>query len=314
MGREVIEFAVRKIRAASGDERRCYRLRCDCLVGDVYTFQMLCSLLDEKKDKKGLHTKISNLEVEGIGEARVSYLLALLSRQYLVGLSLAYNSLQNQGMLRVTATLFHLRNLTALDLSANGVRRGDGSHYDALSELVRHLPSLRRLNLKGCQIGGYLNVVLLAESPPDLGHLDVGACGLRRQDLTLLRRLVHLRCLVLSDNNLSGLESDLGIVLLSLRKLQVLQLSNCGVRAEEFGQLWEAVRGLGGHLRWLDLSWNKLSEENVEAIALELQFGALPFLVRLLVPFPSNPGPRFFDALRRCQLASPRLKVQTDLV
>lgn len=315
LGRELMDFIVRKMTVFSkrqfGQSSRT--LRCDFLVDEDYSFGVFCALLNHSLSKSVLRFDVRNLEVEGIGEAKLVQLLGMLDPEPLIGLSVAYNSLQNQGLLHVLLNLRRFQGLVALDLSSNGMRRGDTQHYIRLAATIRSLPQVRRLNIKSCRIGGFLNA-LLTPCNSQLSHLDVSACGLRGQDLGVLQRFQGLRCLVLSDNNLSGLIPELSTLLVSLPHLQVVLLSNCDLRPESFEIVWDALRVLGKVLRWLDLTWNKLSEENLVGIAQELEAGGLPQLVRLLVPVPSNPSPSYFEVVKRFEAASPIIRVQTDLV
>ncbi|CAN8001783.1 unnamed protein product [Ixodes hexagonus] len=314
-GRELIEFIARKMTVYSKRrplDRGGRSLRCDFLVGEAHTFDAFCAVL--RHDRRALRVDVANLEVEGIGELRLSELLDTLEAEPVVGLSVAYNSLQNQGLLHVCERLRRFRGLVALDVSSNGVRRGDVHHYDSLADTLRALPRLRRLSLKSCRIGGYLNT-LVSRCYRQIDHLDVSACGLRRQDLRVLEHFEDLQSLVLSDNNLSSLIHELAAVLLALGRLRVLLLSNCDLRSEGFDVVWDALKSSGNELRWLDLTWNRLSEEKLTEVVADLVTGGcLPRLVNLLVPVPSNPSPRYFEAVKRVEEASPRLRVHTDLV
>lgn len=314
-GRELIEFIVRKMKVYS--KRRPVdgggrSLRCDFLVGEESTFGVFCAML--KHDRRALRIDVANLEVEGIGESKLIELLDMLETDLLVGLSVAYNSLQNEGLLHICERLRRLRGLVALDVSSNGVRRGDVHHYDSLADTIRTLPQLRRLSLKSCRIGGYLNT-LLSRCYRQLDHLDLSACGLRRQDVRVLEGFENLERLALSDNNLSGLIPELAAVLQTLGRLRVVLLSNCDLRSEGFDVVWDALKASGEQLRWLDLTWNKLSEDTVADLMTDVEAGrCLPLLVQLLVPVPSNPSPRYFEAVKRIEATSPRLRIHTDLV
>ncbi|XP_077529345.1 leucine-rich repeat-containing protein 14-like [Haemaphysalis longicornis] len=315
LGRELMEFVERKMAVFSKKETwgSPRSLRCDFLIGEGYSFDIFCSLLQHRLGKKVLQFEVRNLEVEGVGEAKLLQLLEMLDPDALVGLSLAYNSLQNQGLLRVSERLRRFRGLVALDVSSNGVRRGDAQHYDYLSDTIRSLPRLRRLNIKSCRIGGYLNT-LVARCSRELSHLDISACGLRQQDLRVIGRFQNLNSLVLSDNNLSHMVPELIDVLFTLEKLQVMLLSNCELRADSFVILWEALRICGSSLHWLDLSWNKLSEDNLAVIVGDLLLHYLPHLAHLLLPVPSNPSPTYFELIKHLEAELPHIRVQTDMV
>lgn len=315
VGRELMEFVERKMavlskKEAGGSPRS---LRCDVLIGEAYSFEIFCSLLQHCLGKKVLQLEVQSLEVEGVGEAKLLQLLEMLDPDTLVGLSLAYNSLQNQGLLRVSECLRRFHGLVALDVSSNGVRRGDAQHYDYLSNTIRGLPRLRRLNIKSCRIGGYLNT-LVARCSRELSHLDLSACGLRQQDLRVIGHFQNLNSLVLSDNNLSHMVPELINVLFTLQKLQVMLLSNCELRADSFVILWEALRACGGNLHWLDLSWNKLSEDHLAVVVGDLLLHCLPHLAHLGLPVPSNPSPTYFELIEHLEAELPHLRLQTDLV
>lgn len=315
VGPELLEFVERKMAVFSRKETWTSprRLMCDFFIGEPHSFDVFTSLLRHRLSKKVLLFEIRNLEVEGVGETRLLQLLEMLDSDALTGLSVAYNSLQNQGLLRISEHLRRFRGLIALDLSSNGVRRGDVRHYDYLSDTVRVMPQLRRLNIKSCRIGGYLNT-LLARCSREITHLDLSACGLRQQDLRVIGHFHNLTSLLLSDNNFFNMVAELISVLLVLERLQVMHLSNCELRADGFSVLWESLRVSGSHLRSLDLTWNKLSEDNLAVIVGDVEAGWLPHLVHLLLPIPSNPSPTYFELIKRLEAVNPHLKVQPDLV
>lgn len=315
VGPELLEFVERKMAVFSKNESwtSSRHLLCDFFIGEPHSFDVFTSLLQHRLSKKALLFEIRNLEVEGVGETRLLQLLEMLDSDALTGLSVAYNSLQNQGLLRISEQLRRFRGLVALDLSSNGVRRGDVRHYDYLSDTIRVMPQLRRLNIKSCRIGGYLNT-LLARCSREITHLDLSACGLRQQDLRVIGHFRSLTSLLLSDNNFANMIAELISVLLVLEHLQVMHLSNCELQVNGFNALWEALRVSCRNLRTLDFTWNKLSEDNLSVIVHDLENGSLRDLVLLLLPVPTNPGPAYFDLIKRLEAVSPHLKVQPDLV
>lgn len=315
IGPGLLEFVERKMAVFSKKDTWTSprHLICDFFIGEPHSFDVFTSLLQHRLSKKVLLFEIRNLEVEGVGEIRLLQLLEMLDSDALTGLSVAYNSLQNQGLLRISEQLRRFRGLVALDLSSNGVRRGDVRHYDYLSDTIRVMPLLRRLNIKSCRIGGYLNT-LLARCSLEMTQLDLSACGLRQQDLRIIGHFNNLTSLLLSDNNFFNMVAELISVLLVLERLRVMHLSNCEIRADGFNVLWESLRVSGSHLCSLDLSWNKLSEDNLAMIVGDLEAGWLPDLVHLLLPVPSNPSPAYFELIKRLEATNPHIKVQPDLV
>ncbi|KAH6946941.1 hypothetical protein HPB50_016187 [Hyalomma asiaticum] len=315
VGPELLEFVERKMAVFSKNESwtSSRQLLCDFFIGEPHSFDVFTSLLQHRLSKKALLFEIRNLEVEGVGETRLLQLLEMLDSDALTGLSVAYNSLQNQGLLRISEQLRRFRGLVALDLSSNGVRRGDVRHYDYLSDTIRVMPQLRRLNIKSCRIGGYLNT-LLARCSREITHLDLSACGLRQQDLRVIGHFRSLTSLLLSDNNFANMIAELISVLLVLEHLQVMHLSNCELQVNGFNALWDSLRVSCRNLRTLDLTWNKLSEDNLSVIVHDLGNGSLPDLVILLLPVPTNPSPAYFDLIKRLEAVNPHLKVRPDLV
>lgn len=315
VGPELLEFVERKMAVFSKNESwtSSRQLLCDFFIGEPHSFDVFTSLLQHRLSKKALLFEIRNLEVEGVGETRLLQLLEILDSDALTGLSVAYNSLQNQGLLRISEQLRRFRGLVALDLSSNGVRRGDVRHYDYLSDTIRVMPQLRRLNIKSCRIGGYLNT-LLARCSREITHLDLSACGLRQQDLRVIGHFRSLTSLLLSDNNFANMIAELISVLLVLEHLQVMHLSNCELQVNGFNALWDSLRVSCRNLRTLDLTWNKLSEDNLSVIVHDLGNGSLPDLVILLLPVPTNPSPAYFDLIKRLEAVNPHLKVRPDLV
>lgn len=315
VGPELLEFVERKMAVFSKNESwtSSRQLLCDFFIGEPHSFDVFTSLLQHRLSKKALLFEIRNLEVEGVGETRLLQLLEMLDSDALTGLSVAYNSLQNQGLLRISEQLRRFRGLVALDLSSNGVRRGDVRHYDYLSDTIRVMPQLRRLNIKSCRIGGYLNT-LLARCSREITHLDLSACGLRQQDLRVIGHFRSLTSLLLSDNNFANMIAELISVLLVLEHLQVMHLSNCELQVNGFNALWDSLRVSCRNLRTLDLTWNKLSEDNLSVIVHDLGNGSLPDLAILLLPVPTNPSPAYFDLIKRLEEVNPHLKVRPDLV
>lgn len=294
--------------------RHCPRtVRCDLFIDGPHSFKVLISVLQHQLARCVLRFEIVNLEVEGVGETKLLHLLEMLNPDALAGLSVAYNSVHNQGLSMILERLRCFSGLAALDLSSNCVSRVDARLCDYLLNTLLGMSLLQRLNVKGYRIGGHLEA-LLARCPREMTHLDLSACDLQREDFEAIGQMQNLACLMLSDNNFSDMLPELTGMLLMLRRLQVLHLSNCKLRADFFVTLWEAVRVSSSNLRSLDLTWNKLSVENFSLILGDLEVGCFPHLVHLWLPVLSSPSPAYFELINRINAVNSHLKVQPLLV
>ncbi|KTF82247.1 hypothetical protein cypCar_00044595, partial [Cyprinus carpio] len=148
----------------------------------------------------------------------------------------------------------------------------------ALASALRSNPShLRKLDLSGNKLGSSgVNLLsdLLKDPRCKLEKLWLSDCGVTDEGCAALApalrlNLSHLRELYLTGNKLRASRMNLLSDLLKdpRCKLEILWLSDCGVTDEGCSALTSALRSNPSHLRYLDLSGNKLGASGVNLLS-----------------------------------------------
>ncbi|XP_058600723.1 NACHT, LRR and PYD domains-containing protein 12-like isoform X2 [Onychostoma macrolepis] len=148
----------------------------------------------------------------------------------------------------------------------------------ALASALRSNPShLRELDLSGSKLGNsgmkFLSAVL--ENPHcKLEILWLNNCGVTGEGCAALASALrsnpsHLRELDLTENKLGNSDMKLLFAVLANPhcKLEILGLRSCGVTDEGCAALVSALRSNPSHLRYLNLSGNKLSESGEKCLS-----------------------------------------------
>lgn len=235
---------------------------------------------------------------------RVVYTLLYTLFQHLTGLRLQFNSLGEHGILHLVDSISRLTNLTALDLSCNGIQffHHQGS-CDRVAEMLTSLPKLTRLDLSNNRVKTRLRQLVANLSQP-LEYLAVAGCCLTVSDVTYLSLSHHtsgLRELDLSDNWCVGENCRTLINLLSklADKIMVLELQNCNLADSQATELLTVLASLN-KLCFLNLSCNTLrwstSQQFIESAT------SLPSLKALQISYPAecySPEAISFDHLSR---------------
>ncbi|XP_026107233.1 NACHT, LRR and PYD domains-containing protein 3-like [Carassius auratus] len=188
--------------------------------------------------------------------------------EHLRELDLSGNKLRDSGVMLSDVIQNPLCKLEILQLSDCGLT---GEGCAALTSALRSNPEhLRELDLSENKPGDssmkFLSAVL-ANPHCKLEKLGLSDCGITKEGCAALASALrsnpgHLRELDLSGNKLgSSVEKHLSAVLANPHcKLEILGLRDCGVTSTGCAVLASALRSNPEHLRYLDLSGNKLSQ------------------------------------------------------
>ncbi|CAM4736159.1 unnamed protein product [Leuciscus chuanchicus] len=175
----------------------------------------------------------------------------------------------------------------------------------ALASALRSNPShLRYLNLSGNKLGDSVHLLSAVLEDPHckLETLWLWDCGVTDEGCSALASALrsnpsHLRYLDLTENKLGDSVHLLSAVLEDPHcKLETLRLCRCGVTDEGCSALASALRSNPSHLRYLNLSENKLGESDVKLLS-DLKNDPHYKLETLSLALSSSPGLRFPEAL-----------------
>ncbi|CAM4736177.1 unnamed protein product [Leuciscus chuanchicus] len=175
----------------------------------------------------------------------------------------------------------------------------------ALASALRSNPShLRYLNLSGNKLGDSVHLLSAVLEDPHckLETLWLWDCGVTDEGCSALASALrsnpsHLRYLDLTENKLGDSVHLLSAVLEDPHcKLETLRLCRCGVTDEGCSALASALRSNPSHLRYLNLSENKLGDSDVKLLS-DLKNDPHYKLETLSLALSSSPGLCFPEAL-----------------
>ena len=206
--------------------------------------------------------------------------------QFLTCLSLAYNSIGQEGLVIVAPALQRFTNLVALDISSNNINLTNPNTASLFTITLQSLTSLKRLDLSNNRTKNMLHSVLAGIQP--LEYLRLCGCVVSESDLAFLKSSQHaqsLQSLDLSENSFSG-NAVLFELLRSLssEQLSVLELENCRLRDDEISSVFQHCKNLRA-LRLLNITRNDnlpldAIEDNIPKIvelqSLEVLYMPLP--------------------------------------
>uniref|UniRef100_A0A8C2BI81 NACHT domain-containing protein n=1 Tax=Cyprinus carpio TaxID=7962 RepID=A0A8C2BI81_CYPCA len=151
----------------------------------------------------------------------------------------------------------------------------------ALASALRSNPShLRELSLSGNKLGDSVNLLSAVLEDPDckVETLGLSDCGLTDKGCAALASVLrsnpsHLRELNLSENNLgnSGVNKLSAVLKDSRCKLEKLWLKKCDFTDKGCAAVASALRSNPEHLRYLNLSGNKLGNVGVNQLCAVLE-------------------------------------------
>lgn len=244
--------------AAAGCEQ--HEIYIDCSVRDEDTFQELCGALklcETYNPVVRLH--VSKIDASCLGESQICMLLDALNANDLTGLCMQYNSLSNNGLLRLIPQLCRLRSLLALDISCNNLNfRNAPVICTQFAEVLGTLSQLRRLDLSNNRLTSCVHQVLAPLGNTKLEYLKLSACALSENDLNYLAHAAFMSTLLeldLSENIvLSQHFSQLLVVLASVTpSLQILEIEDCKFSNTQLETLVRCLLQMN-RLRYLNVS------------------------------------------------------------
>ena len=196
------------------------------------------------------------------------------------GLNLTLNGLQEEGINVISPVLLTLSNLTALNLSYNGITRHNTTAIQQIANICGKLTKLRKLDLTGNYIrSGVCTILQHLESP--LTDLALGGCGARDCDLRemcAMDTVQNLQSLKLDGSGfVSCIELLYTFVLKSAATLEYLSLEDNMFDSSSVVLLCQMVSQLP-LLKTLSLGYNHLLPNDIRTITKE--FPALHLINR----------------------------------
>ncbi|NDE14282.1 hypothetical protein EBZ80_05055 [bacterium] len=188
---------------------------------------------------------LSRLEVLDLGENRIrnggaSLAAGLAGCPALRSLGLGMNDLDDNGITAVAGAFQSLTKLETLNLSGN---RFGVAGTAAVADAFRYLPVLRTLDLSVNSLGseGAAAVADALRHVPVLTSLDLSSCEIETEGAMVV-----------------------AAALPALKRLARLAVASNGMEAAGAAAI---VSALPPSVRWLDLSYNQIEDEGVEAVA-----------------------------------------------
>ena len=181
------------------------------------------------------------------------------------------NGLQEEGISVISPVLLTLSNLTALNLSYNGITRHNITAIQQIANICGKLTKLRKLDLTGNYIrSGVCTILRHLQSP--LTHLALGGCGVRDCDLRemcAMDKNQKLQSLKLDGSGfVSCSELLCTFVLKSAATLEYLSLEDNMFDSSSVALLCQMVRQLP-LLKTLSLCYNHLLLDDIRTFTKE---------------------------------------------
>ena len=179
------------------------------------------------------------------------------------------NGLQEKGINVISPVLLTLSNLTALNLSYNGITRKNTTAIQQIATICGKLTKLRKLDLTGNFIrSGVCTILRHLQSP--LTHLALGGCGARASDLRemcAMDTVQKLQSLKLDGSGfVSCIELLCTFVLKSAATLEYLSLEDNMFDSSSVALLCQTISQLP-LLKTLSLCYNHLSPDDIQTFS-----------------------------------------------
>lgn len=108
----------------------------------------------------------NRLDLLGLAVGQLNLFLNMVDPNRLIGLSLASNDLNADGLKQLAPVLLKFRALQALDLSQNAINFSSSTeNCEVLGAILRRLPNLKRFSLAGNPLGPRLRRIFRSVQP-----------------------------------------------------------------------------------------------------------------------------------------------------